>query len=89
MVLDFLKELFVRIGEKTPWFFNVIRWGAGIVSVITAVLAFIQTNLSTVELPVLLGVIASYNASISAFLVALVSSLPVVDTEKLKEKLGK
>lgn len=89
MFQQFLREIIIRIGEKSPALFIYIRWVAGIISAITGILAFISTHVSFIHLHPILDFIGSYDASISSFLVVFVSLLPVEDSIALKEKLQK
>lgn len=87
MVLDFIKEMILRIGMKSPNFFQKVRWAAGTITTITGLLALLST--AGVHLNPYLTFIGSYNAMISSFLVAIVASLPVEDAKALQDKLNK
>jgi len=73
--LDFLKELFVRIGKKSPKFFRILQYVLTASCVIAGVPALLQYF--QVQLPEAISVLSSKLVSVASFVGLFIASLPV------------
>lgn len=74
-ILDFLKEIFIRLGADSPKFFKVIKWIAAAAALITGLPAFI--DFLGVTLPDWAIALESKTVAIAAAIAAFIAALPV------------
>ena len=85
---DFLVELLLRFGSKTPWFFKVVQIISGIISVILVgpdVFDFV-IGLG-IKLPESWGEFISKAVGVAAAISVFISQLTVTSEEKEKKQL--
>jgi len=79
--LDFIKELFLRLGKKNPKFFQILSWILTICSVIAGVPLLLTAF--GVTLPPAIAVLASKSVFYATALGVFLSNLPVADVKEI------
>lgn len=85
MIPQLLKEIIYRMGQKSPSFFVKIRYICGIICLFTWTL--VQLQHMGVHLGTVLSYLASQSVAIGTGIGVFISSLPVENYDKLKEKI--
>jgi hypothetical protein len=92
-ILDFLKEIVIRLRAKSPLFFKILQWISAATALIAGLPVFIEYL--GVDLPSWALVLESKTIAISAIISAFITGLPVdkptviVETDAEAKVVGK
>jgi hypothetical protein len=84
-MLDFVRELLIRLFGKTPWFFKVVQVLAVLTAIVTGLPSFLES--AGLDLPDSWDSLSNKIVSIAALVGAFVSQLTVTTDVKKREDL--